>query len=42
MATMFTHLFSRRRPPKDSTGIADPRAPRRRKPDPMPRMRWYS
>jgi hypothetical protein len=30
---MFTHLFTRSRPPKHPT--------RRRKPDPQPRMRWY-
>jgi hypothetical protein len=43
---MFKHLFAlhRRQAPRDSTTLADPRsgAPVRRRPDPMPRMRWYS
>ena len=30
---MFTHLFNRNRPPKQTT--------RRRKLDPQPRMRWH-
>lgn len=34
----------RRRAPRGTAGIVDRRsgAPYRRRPDPMPRMRWYS
>lgn len=43
---MFNLLSSlrRRQAPRTSTTLADPRsgAPDRRRPDPMPRMRWYS
>jgi hypothetical protein len=42
---MFAQLFSRRRrqTPRDSKVRSDPRsgAPAKRRPDPMPRMRWY-
>lgn len=46
MQTMFKHLFTLRRgqAPRDSKDLVDRRsgAPVRRRPDPMPRMRWYS
>jgi hypothetical protein len=42
---MFAHLFTRRRQPRrHRTDVTDHRsgAPVRHRPDPMPRMRWYS
>jgi hypothetical protein len=43
---MFKNLFTRRRrqAPRHPAGLADPRsgAPVRRRPEPMPRMRYYS
>jgi hypothetical protein len=37
---MFTHLFlHRRRTPRSTTSVTDPRY--RRRPAPFPRMRWY-
>jgi hypothetical protein len=42
MQTMFTdRFFNRRRTtPRSTTSATDPRY-RRRRPEPMPRMRWY-
>jgi hypothetical protein len=39
MQTMFKHLFSRhrRQTPRESTILTDSR----RRPEPMPRIRWY-
>jgi hypothetical protein len=43
---MFKHLFTihRRQEPRNSTRLVDRRsgAPDRGRPDPMPRIRWYS
>jgi hypothetical protein len=45
MQIMFKHLIPRRRrqAPRNPTGLADRRSgvPARRRPEPMPRMRWY-
>jgi hypothetical protein len=45
MQNMLAQLFSRRRrlTPRDPKVVSDPRsgAPAKRRPDPMPRMRWY-
>jgi hypothetical protein len=44
MQSMFKNLFNRRSATRKSTAVAAPRsaAPVRRRPAPMPRMRWYS
>jgi hypothetical protein len=46
MQNMFKHIFTsrRRQAQRTSSGLVDRRsgAPVTRRPDPMPRMRWYS
>jgi hypothetical protein len=46
MQTMLKHFVTirRRQQPRNSTGLVDRRsgAPVRGRPDPMPRIRWYS
>jgi hypothetical protein len=45
MQTMLTiiRLLRRRPDPRNTTSVSDPRsgAPVERRPDPVPRMRWY-